>query len=482
MSDGRATISMGKTRKAHSRSSADRMTNAQPSLRSRPLSGTGLCMALLALAMILGGGGTSNPQTEMVLEALTAVLIIPLVVSSRWQVGLGPVPAPAWILAFLVLLLPVLQLIPLPPSVWHSLPGRAVEVQSLALAQADQSWMPMTMAPARTFASLLAMICPVLVMLQVARLSLSGRTMLCAVIVSVGLLSLLLGVLQLSRTGGWDWSLYTHFNEGFLVGFQANRNAEADIFLVTMLALGVLAASRLDDGKKHSVTWAGLQVSLLAFVVGLFLTGSRTGIALCLVMLVFLGAIVWPWLRKSPMALRWLGGSLGAIIVGSGQLLQLQSVQTIVARFSLTKEARWDLWADAMYASHQVWPFGSGIGTVVPMLEAAERLEVVDTTRPVRVHNDWLEWVLEGGLPGIVILGVILLIVAYLVVRALRTTHQSEAVAVRRAQVIFACGFLMIEALHAVVDYPMRCMSLATIAAVAVALLLEPAAAQRNRQ
>ncbi len=439
-------------------------------------------MALIALAMILGGGGTTNPQTEMILQVSTALLAIPLVVSSRWQSGLGAVPVPAWILAGLVLLLPVLQLIPLPPSVWQALPGRAIEIQSLALAQTNQSWMPLTMAPARTFASLLAMICPVLVLLQVSRLSLSGRTMLCAVIVAVGLLSVLLGVLQLSHTGGWDWSLYAQFNEGYLVGFQANRNAEADIFLATMLALGVLAASRLGDARKHGMTWAGLQIGLLAFAVALVLTGSRTGIALCVVMGIFLAVMLWPTLRWQRAAVWWLGGAFVAVIIGSGALLQLQSVQKIVARFSLTREARWDLWADAIYASHQVWPFGSGIGTVVPMLEAAERLEVVDTTRPVRVHNDWLEWVLEGGLPGIVILGLILVVVAYLVVRALRTTRRSEAVGARRAQVIFACGFLLIEALHAIVDYPMRCMSLATLAAVAVAFLLEPAAAQQNRQ
>ena len=338
------------------------------------------------------------------------------------------------------------------------------------------------MAPARTFASLLSMSCPVLVMLQVSRLPLQGRNWLCGVIVAVGMLSLVVGVLQLSHTGGWDWSLYNQFSEGFLVGFQANRNAEADILLIAMLALSVLGVTQMADGRHHGLTWAGLQLGLIVFVVGLFMTGSRTGLILCVLTIAVLGVMLWPMVRRRTAALWWLGGALGAVAISSALLLQLPSVQKVMARFSLTKEARWDLWADTTYAIHQVWPFGSGIGTIVPMLEAAERLDVVDPTRPVRAHNDWLEWVLEAGLPGLVVLGAILLLVGHFAVRALMAVSRSDSMPGRRAQVIFACGLLVIEALHAIVDYPMRSMSLATLTALAGAFLFEPAAAQQNRR
>jgi O-antigen ligase len=295
-------------------------------------------------------------------------------------------------------------------------------------------------------------------------------------------LSLALGVLQLSRTGGIDWSLYSQFSEGFLVGFQANRNAQADILLAGMLATGVLATTRLADGRNHVLTWTGLLMILTSLLVGLLMTGSRTGIALCTIVLGFVLLMLWPVLRKRSAVLYGLGGSVGVMIVSGGLLLQLQSVQRIVSRFSLTHEARWDLWADTWYSIGQVWPFGSGIGTIVPMLEAAERLEVVDSTRPVRAHNDWLEWTLEAGLPGMIVLALILLFVGYLMVRAIMSARRPDAPPARRAQVLFSIGFLVIEALHAVVDYPMRSMSLAALAAVAVAMLLEPAAPQQSRQ
>lgn len=451
-----------------------------PTLTSRPLPGTTLCMSIVGLSLVLGGGGTINPQTEMILEVLTALFLIPLAASANWQRGLGPVQPSAWLLAGLVLVIPIVQLVPLPAAIWQSLPGRAVEVQSLALIQADRSWMPLTMAPARTFASLLAMICAVLVLLQVSRLSLRGRNWLCATIVAGGIASLVLGVLQLSRTGGFTWSLYGEFSEGFLVGFQANRNAEADILLIAMLAAGVLAASRASDGRKHALTWTTFGVGLLALFVGLFMTGSRTGIALSAVALLFVALMIWPLLKmRKPVLYGILGTALGLVTTGA-LLLQLPSIKKVVGRFTLTHEARWDLWADTWYAIKQVWPYGSGIGTIVPMLEAAERLDVVDTTRPVRAHNDWLEWTLEAGLPGMIILGMILLLVGYLIVRALMSAYRHDASVARRAQVLFACGLFTIEALHAIVDYPLRSMSIAALAAVAMGFVLNPAAPQRS--
>ena len=72
--------------------------------RTSPLPGTGVCMVIVGLAITLGGGGTVNPQTEMVLQVLTALLMAPLVASVNFQRGLGPIQAPAWLLAGLILL------------------------------------------------------------------------------------------------------------------------------------------------------------------------------------------------------------------------------------------------------------------------------------------------------------------------------------------------------------------------------------------
>jgi O-antigen ligase len=251
--------------------------------------------------------------------------------------------------------------------------------------------------------------------------------------------------------------------------------------MVAILALGVVVTTRLGDGRHHALTWAVFLFLFLALLVGLLMTGSRTGIALGLPTLVVLGLMFLPGLRNRKAASLWLGGIVGAAIIGTAALTQLQSVQKVADRFSLTKEARWDLWADTWFAVQQVWPFGSGIGTIVPMLEAAERLDVVDTTRPVRAHNDWLEWILEGGLPGLVILGLIVILLGVVAARGLIASARSGTAAGHRAQVLFGCGVVMIVALHSFMDYPLRSMAIAALTGVAVAFLGEPAATQRNK-
>jgi len=448
---------------------------------SCPLRGTAICIALVALAMTFGGGGTSNPQNEMILQFLTAVLVIPLVASRHWQSGLGPINPSAWLLAGLCLLMPVLHLIPLPPSIWQSLPGRAIEVQSLATAQAGQRWMPLTMAPARTFASLLAMICPVLLMLQVSRLSIHGRNWICATIVLIAILSMLLGALQLSHTGGWTWSLYTDFSEGFLVGFQANRNAEADILLIAALAYGVLLTTRLAGPKPSAANWAALVLGIAAFLVAVFMTGSRTGIALVLPTLIVLSVMLWPLLRLKRSFVFAVCGALAIVLVSGALLAELHAVQKVVSRFTLKGELRWEIWADTNFAIKQVWPYGSGIGTIRPMLEAAERLEEVTERYPVRAHNDWLEWTMEAGVPGLIVLGAVAFVLFAMIVRAIAPARVNGSDRARMAQILFAIGAFVIVALHSVVDYPLRCMSVAALAAVAAAFLIKPPALQQNR-
>lgn len=450
-----------------------------PASRIWPLPGTALCMAIIALTVFLGGGGTTNPQNEMVLEVLTFLLMVPLVASKACQRGLGKVPGAAWLLAGLVLFIPLVQLVPLPPSIWQAFPGRAIEIQSLAVAGARSEWMPISMAPARTFASMLAMISAVLVFLQVSRLSVRERTWICATIAAMGGLSLLVGVLQLSHTGGLEWSLYSRFHTGFLVGFQANRNAEVDVLQIVMLAIGVLAAARLSDRRHHAMTWVSLMLAILALILGVFLTGSRTGISLAPLTLIIIAAMLLPSIRSMRRALAWLGGGSVVFLGTAFALWQVASVRKVLDRFTIANEGRPDLWTDTIYSIHQVWPFGSGVGTIVPMLEAAERLEVVDPSRPVRAHNDWLEWTLEGGLPGLIVLALIAFLVLGLLIRAFIATRGPDGDRTRRAQAVFATGVILLEGLHSIVDYPMRSMSLAALTGVAVAFLTIPAAAQR---
>jgi O-antigen ligase len=449
-----------------------------PRLGKRDLGEVG-AIAFLIINMVLGGGGSTNPVMEVVIEGVFAVALFiasVLVIAGRGQWPV--VPMPAWLIFGAALIIPLAQLVPLPPAIWHALPGREPMVAALALVHEQDSWRALSLFPDRTLASFLAMIPPAALFLVVASISLQQRRHMLLAITLVALASVVLGALQLSSGNAGQWSLYAEHHIGYLIGFQANRNAQADVLQIGILALVAYGASSADDGPRLSmVPWiVGLLSTVLA--IGVLLTGSRAGIALLPLTYLFVAIIAWPILRgrqrSRPVRLALFAAPVAGLAIvllgGSGVLGR------VAARFSFTTDARQDLWVDAVYAAKQVWPVGGGIGSFAPLLLSAERLEVVDQSIPVRAHNDWLEWLIEGGAPSILMLAAIIAILLWLVIRRIRAlTHDRPAVMLR-SQTMFGLGSLLLIAAHSFVDYPLRSMSLATLAAVAAAMLIDPAA------
>ena len=94
---------------------------------------------------------------------------------------------------------------------------------------------------------------------------------------------------------------------------------------------------------------------------------------------------------------------------------------------------------------------------------------VIDTALPNRAHNEFLELLLEAGLPG----AFAWLAAAWLVLAALRLSLR-KASPVPLPQAVFAGGTLTLATLHSLVDYPLRSMALAGLIGVAAALVLAP--------
>lgn len=446
----------------------------------RPDLGTVLAMAAVCAALVLGGGGTTNPVTEAILQPLLVALVAAPLLVSRWNEGLGRVPVAARWLALLVLVIPTAQLVPLPPAIWQALPGRANEIAALGLIGAQDSWMPWSVAPARTFNSLVAMVPPVLVMLHVTRLGASGRTWVCIATAALGLVSMILGILQISHAGGIGWSLYPYYNVGKIDGFQANHNAEADVLSIALMAFGVSITAWLQATRTRAVALLAGAAGLALTTLALFLTGSRTGIALAPLALALFGFIVWPSLRRhvrirGKRARLAIGaGAATLVLLGVAALARLSAINRVLDRFTVLEDSRVDIWTDTLHAIGRTWPWGGGVGAFPVLFNASERLEAVRPTEAGRAHCDWLEWTLEGGLPGIVVLVAALAIVAIATWRAMRRDVIGDAPRIVRAQTLFAIGVMLQIALHAIDDFPMRTMSLATLLAVAVAFLLAP--------
>jgi O-antigen ligase len=428
-----------------------------------------LCLAvLLVTAMTLGGGGSPAPLPELLVE--WAAL---LAAAAALSAGHAAVPGrAALLLAGSILLLPLVQLVPLPPSVWQALPGRTVELAALSLIDRQSAWMPWSLSPSRTLASALALIPPVVVLVLTAIASTRGRTIALGVLVAIALLSVLLGAAQLA---GGDQSPLRFYpsQAGSLVGFQANRNATADVLIVGLLAAAALLMGDPANATAKRYVIAASAAGALA--LGIVRTGSRTGLVLLLIVLVGAGVgLAW---RRTPAARgRWLplAGVLVAGLFGLWSLAQTAVVRGVLDRFRFDHDPRQDLWIDTLYAAAQHWPWGSGLGTFVPVFIAAERLEAVNKSMPNRAHNDFLEFALEAGLPGLLLLVALSALLVWRAVVALRQTKSPEA----RSHVVFAAATLGCLGLHSIVDYPVRTLSLACVAAFAAGIILNP----RERQ
>eukprot|EP01037_Dinobryon_pediforme_P015547 gene15547-15694_t len=429
-----------------------------------------LTCALLALCLVLGGGGTSNPHTEIVLECCAAAIAALGLWFSGDDERRRSTPRAAFALAVLALLIPIAQLIPLPPAFWHGLPGRQPEIDSLALIGQAQRWMPLTLTPARTFAALLAILVEVGLFLAVARLDLSGRMRLCAVIIAVGTAAAVLGGFQLSQAGGYRWVLYEDSNIGWMVGFHANRNAATDTFQIAILAIAAFLGTTRAHKSPPAVVIGLAVLLMLVLAIAAVLTGSRTGILLLPLTTLFAAWLAWPLLKRAHRAVSW-----GILLVAPVMVVPLAAagpVQQALSRFSLDGEHRWDIWHDTVHAIAAVWPVGSGVGSFQVAYSAAQSIERMQPLLDLRAHNDWLEWTLEAGVPGLVVLAVIGAILLVRNIAALRESLQPGADRRMRAQAVFATGTLLHLGLHGAFDYPVRSMALAALVATAAAMLM----------
>lgn len=441
---------------------------------------TGLAAVLAGSAVVLGGGGSPAPLSELALQCLTAVLVMLWIVTAQANTPLVRVHRDVWIIAGMVLILPILQLIPLPPAVWQSFKGRELQQAALALVDAQDTWRPLSLLPTRTFASLLAMVPAVVMLIMVASLKRGGRAAVVGVVSVMAALSLVIGAGQIAAGEGNAFRFYDQ-DIGFLNGFQANHNSTADVLMVAML--GVAATIR--EMSAYSQRWRptpAYRLSLtfgacVLFCFGVFLTASRMGMMLLPVALLGVLWMVWPLLKFNRGTLVIIGWLALLLVVAAGYLAATNPVVVkVLSRFDFAGEYRPQIWRETLHAIGVYFPWGSGMGTFVPVYAAGELLETVGPTYANRAHNDLLELLLEGG-----VIGAMLLTGVVWTVLASARQAITKPPAGSPGQVVFAITVLGVIALHSQVDYPLRSMSLALVAAMCVGLLIPVVDTGRRR-
>ncbi|WP_427966508.1 O-antigen ligase family protein [Altererythrobacter sp.] len=408
--------------------------------------------------MIAGGGGVAYGFANLAVQ-LCALAVLALnreAFKGFWH----DAPRPLAIVLAATLALPLLQLVPLPPGAWHSLPGRELAEAARQAAAAD-GWYALTLDRNRTLVAATGLIAPLAVLTIAWNLPRRDLAWLGWLIVGLGLANFLLGAVQVLSSGQSGLLYPENPMPGVLFGSFANRNSTG-IFLVTCLAL-LVALPQPWRGGLGTAFKIGAGAAL---AIGVVLTQSRT--AMVLVALPVLLAAIRLALRRQAMDKRGLAAICAALALVSLGTLSVMSLadtrlDTSLARFSQSDEARFSLWEDASYTAQKYWPAGAGMGTFDEVFQADESLENLTERRAGRAHNDYLELAIEAGLPGLLLLAGWLALVAWLTFAARRSELRWQAWS--------GSAILAAVALQSLVDYPLRNQAMLCIVAFALALL-----------
>ena len=417
--------------------------------------------------MALGGGGSPAPASELALQLAFAIAAAAWLFAGPPVLDNSPtIPKSLVCFGLALLAVPLIQLVPLPPAIWHDFPRRELLREVLAIVGAADEWRPLSIAPYRTFGGLLALVPAIGAMWAVALLPREDRRLLVAVVAGMALAGAGLGALQVA-SGPEAFRIYPASHRDWLTAFHANRNAAADVLLIGSLAATAwfaVSAGRFPMARPaRLLLYVSAQTVLLAAIV---FTGSRAGIALAALIMSFHFRMLsgskgrlWKATRRGVILALVLAFPVFTYLANNTQVLR------VAERFAATSDTRFALWRDGFDAMRAFWPTGSGVGTFSSAIQSFERARHLDPFFPNRAHNDYLEFIIEAGIlaPAILVLGTIALSICAR--RAWRLSPQDHVLQ------LFALGSLAIIALHSLVDYPLRNMTIACLAGVAAGLL-----------
>lgn len=428
-------------------------------------------LTLVVAAFLLGGGARGDITSLVILRPLAVACLgygLYGLTREKWRTHRGPL-----VMTGLIALLIAIHLVPLPPPLWNSLPGRGIVIHGDTIAGLEGVWRPISLVPHRGWNSLWAMTVPAAALVLLARTGEEERWLVLRVIVALALASALLGLLQ--TVSGNNPLLYPYrvTNGNSPVGLLANKNHQAAM-LCAVLPLLALVAVRAEGAARTTVRFVCAGMAALVVLV-LLATGSRGGLAFLVVAAIGTAAIYWRaglLGAPGPGTRRWLVPALGvgglvAIIIVSLIFARAGALERVAGADS-TEESRLAVWQVTAGVLPDYLPLGSGIGSFVEVFAMNEPAEMLSLNYWNHAHNDVLEWLLEGGIPAAI------LIVAAVVLwfRATRAVWRRLPFG-EPAVMLGATGSLIafILGLWSLVDYPLRVPSLAVLFVIAAVWL-----------
>jgi O-antigen ligase len=424
------------------------------------LAGLRLFFALaFVVALMLGGGGPSLWR-----EASAQLASLPLLGFALWTLLTKPWPEGgrvAVLLLIAVLAVPLVQLVPLPPDVWTSLPGRSFVAKSYVETGVATPWLPISLNPRVTWHSVLTIVAASAVFLGTMLLDRRARRYAAVVLIAFGFVNVVFGLAQVAR------------GDANALGLFANRNHFAALLYCALAFAGAWAVGSIADRRPQLIV--SLALCLFVFVsclIGIGVSRSRAGLLIsALVLVACLGLAGTIKREEGPRRARIvvaIATSVGALLTAQFALLR------ILPRLeeSVSENARWEFASVTFRAALQYLPFGTGIGTFREIYPLHQTIDLVTARLVNHAANDFVEAWLEGGFLMLVVLLAFLAWFLSTSIRVWRESGRGSMSALDGAIARAASIVILALLIHSALDFPLRSTTLNVVFAFACGLLL----------
>ncbi len=472
---------------------------ASGQFKDMALSGPFWLTAFTLLAALLLGGGTRGGFLS---DALLQLLAIPLLLLSASRLGdlfwrdRAKFRQLRWELIFClaVVLVPLIQLVPLPPVLWTLLPDRAPLIASYdslghglsgnGLSGNGLPWLPISVSPNATWLSVAALLPTLAVFFGTTLLGYRERRVLSLAVLAFGIASSFLGLLQIAQGPASRLRFFSATNLTEAVGFFANRNHFAAFLYVVLLfaavwaidvgfAVGPWRDRRIFEARSI-VTITASFLAIVILLAAEAMARSRAGMILTMISLVGVYGLVLTDRRRRTLGATPMNFLFAA--AGTAFILVVQfALYRVLARFNTDPldDLRLQFARTTMEAAWAYMPFGAGMGTFVPVYGMFEKPQ--DLFAHVYInhaHDDILELVLETGIFGIALMSAF---AAWFVSRAAKIWRHGSVGANEfdRSLARAATIAVALIVVHSFLDYPLRTAAMTAIFAFGCGLMVE---------
>lgn len=423
-----------------------------------------LLTVLLTVLVTMGGASRGDVLGQVVVRGVAAAALVVMFL-------LVNPPAdrpPRMVLGLLAATaaLPLLQLVPLPPAWWGLLPGHAMLREAVS---SDQPWRPLSVQPSATWNALASLLVPTSVLLLTSAVRRPERELVVGVLLALIAISALFGLLQFS--GSPLENPFVNGSGGEVSALFANRNHFAVFLAFGCLIAPVWGAWHGDRSAWRAPLAAGATLLILLLILA---SGSRAGLASGILGtalgLTLARQLLHRLRRRLP---RWAEPALAAALVAIMVAvvgISMASKRALSIDRLLSVDSAADMrtrgLSTVIEAARAYFPTGAGFGSFDTVFRMREPFELLKPTYFNHAHDEYIEILIGGGLPAMLLLVVAIGWWTMASIRVWRRAPSSEVMLGR-----IGSGLLLMTLVASAIDYPARTPVVMAVVALAAAWL-----------